>query len=191
MRARKLDEAHASFRLQIGMHAHAQDAALRSGATADFLIRLGLPDVVGQVGNGRRKIVQEHFERVGRHIHRQGFIDLVSSFEADLFRLLNMATSKTRHVLNQHYGSELPFESDRGELARTIGDLANLGGYRRLLATTSSSRPDPRRGLWDIISHRDFLVHGERWAPPDIPPTLEAAYRILSLELDHVQPASR
>ena len=191
MRTRRLDAAQASLTLQIGMHAHAREAALRSGATAEFLIRLGLPDLVGQVGKDRRKTIQEHFERAGRQIRRQGFVDLVSSFEADLFRLLNMATSKTRHMLNRHYGADLPFGADRAELARTTGDFANLGGYRRLLATMSSSSPDPRRALWDVVSHRDLLVHGERWPSPGLPPSLEDAYRILSRELDRVEPTSR
>lgn len=185
MSRRKLDEAYASLRMQLGAHAHAREAALRAGATAELLSALGLPDLVGAVVKKRRKTIAEHFERAGRQIRRQGFVDLVSSFEADLFGLLGRATSKERHAVDRHYGSGHPFEAHRSKLVRQVGDFGSLGGYRRLL---SSTRDDPRQELWDVVSHRDCLAHGERWASLRDPPTIDDAYAILSKELKRVEP---
>ena len=163
MSGRKLDQSYISLMLQLGAHRHAREAALRPNATAAFLVELGLSDLVGALSKSRRKIISERFEVVGRQIRRQGFIDLVSAFESDAFRLLGIASSKVRHVLNQHYEPSYPFYLDREQLARTTEDFSNLGGYRKLLAKRSSSQIDPRMHLWQVVSHRDFLVHGERW----------------------------
>ena len=186
MSRHKLDEAYASVKMQLGAHAHAREAALRPGATAELLTALGLPDLVGEVVKKRRRAISEHFERTGRQIRRQGFVDLVSSFEADLFKLLGTATSKARHTVNQYYGSGYPFEEHKSELIRTVGDFGTLGGYRRLLSITH--RSDPRQDLWNVIAHRDCLAHGERWAPLSNPPTIDDAHATLSQELRRIEP---
>ncbi|CAM3070936.1 hypothetical protein [Methylobacterium mesophilicum] len=185
MSGRKLDASYIALQSQLGAHAYARQAALRPGASAQFLSELGVP--IGDIVKNRRKAIQEHFERVGRQIRRQGFTDLVSSFEADLFRLLQMASSKVRHILNAHYEPDLPFAAHREDLARTTADFSNLGGYRRLLAVTSGSGVDPRKDLWEIIAYRDFLAHGERWAFPASPPTLDFAYATLSKEINRIE----
>lgn len=185
MSGRQLDASYSALQSQLGAHAYARQAALRPGASVDFLGRLGVP--VGNVVKDRRKGIQEHFERVGRQIRRQGFTDLVSSFEADLFRLLQMASSKVRHVLNRHYETNFPFSAHREDLARTTADFSNLGGYRRLLAVTSASRADPRKDLWEVIAYRDFLAHGERWEAPAAPPTIDFAYATLVKEIHRVE----
>ncbi|MCJ2135659.1 hypothetical protein MKK69_16630 [Methylobacterium sp. J-026] len=189
MSERKLDASYIALQSQLGAHAHARQAALRPGASTELLGGLGVP--IGNVVKDRRKAIQEHFKRVGRQIRRQGFIDLVSAFEADLFRLLRMASSKVRHVLKVHYGPEFPFAAYREDLARTSADFSNLGGYRRLLAVASGSRVDPRTDLWEVIAYRDFLAHGERWAVPANPPTIDFAYATLSKEIDRVETPGR
>lgn len=189
MSARRLDASYASFRMQVGAHEHAKRTALRQTATTDLLDQLGLSDLIGRAAKDRRKIILERFEHLGRQIRRQAFVDLVSSFEADLFRMLGMATSKARHVLNRHYDANDPFAVQRTDLVRTTADFSNLGGYRRLLATPSASRIDPRSDLWDVVAYRDFLVHGERWAYPADPPTIGFAYQVLSREIDRVEAA--
>ena len=183
----KLDASYASLRLQLGAHDYAKSAALRPTATGELLNQLGLPDLVGTIVKNRSKTILEQFDQVGRQIRRQGFVDLVSSFEADLFRLLRMATSQARHVLNGHYDASGPFAAHREDLVRTTADFSNLGGYRRLLATPSPSQADPRADLWTVVSHRDFLVHGERWDFTAHPPTIDFAYRTLSNEIDRIE----
>ncbi|MFE1599362.1 hypothetical protein [Methylobacterium sp. ID0610] len=187
MSTRRLDDSYGAFRVQIGAHGYAKQAALRKTVSVELLTQLGLGEIIGTMSADRRKTLLEHFERVGRQIRRQGFVDLVSSFEADLFRSLRMATSQARHILNEHYGTGYPFAAHRQDLTRTTDDFSNLGGYRRLLAASSASAIDPRRDVWDVVSYRDFLAHGERWSAPAAPPTVEAAYRILSAELDRIE----
>lgn len=188
MSERRLDICYAAIQMQLGAHDHARHAASRTTATTELLVRLGLPDSIGTIAKDRRKAVLEHFERTGRQVRRQCFIDLVSSFEADLFRLLAMASSKARHALKKHYGATDPFSISPEDLARTAADFSNLGGYKRLLSETTKSGVDPRRDLWIVISHRDWLAHGERWAPLATPPDLETAHRTLSRELDGLEP---
>lgn len=188
MSHRRLDTSYAAIQMQLGAHDHARHAASRTTATADFLVRLGLPDAIGTVAKDRRKVVLEYFERAGRQMRRQCFVDLVSSFESDLFRMLGMASSKARHTLKTSYDSAYPFSASPEELARTTADFSNLGGYKRLLSETARSGVDLRRDLWTVILHRDYLAHGERWAPIATPPDLESAYRTLSRELDGLEP---
>ena len=191
MSSRKLEASYVVFTAQVGAHAYARRAALRHTASPELLVELGLTAILGRVVKDRRKAVQEHFERIGRQIRRQGFVDLVSAFEADLFHLMGMATSKARHVLKQHYDAAYPFADHRDLLARTPSDIANLGGYRRLLAMPARAGSDPRCDLWDIIAYRDYLAHGERWAFPADPPTIAFAYRVLSEEIRRVEAVAR
>lgn len=188
MSGRRLDDSYAAVQMQLGAHDHARQAASRPTVTTELLVRLGLPDSIGTITKNRRKTVLEHFERTGRQIRRQCFIDIVSSFEADLFHLLGMASSKARHILKTHYEAAHPFSRSPEDLARTVADFSNLGGYRRLLSETTKSGIDPRRDLWNVVSHRDWLAHGERWASSATPPDIEAAYRTLSQELDRLEP---
>lgn len=191
MTDRRLDASFAAIQMQLGAHDHARRAASRATATTDLLIELGLPDSIGTIAKDRRKAVLEYFERTGRQIRRQGFVDLVSSFESDLFRLLGMASSKARHVLKMHYGAADPFSGSPDALVRTTGEVSNLGGYKRLFSEPTRSGGDPRRELWIVISHRDWLAHGERWAPLAAPPDLASAHRTLSRELDGLERSSR
>ena len=91
MSGRRLDDSYAAVQMQLGAHDHARQAASRPTVTTELLVRLGLPDSIGTITKNRRKTVLEHFERTGRQIRRQCFIDLVSSFEADLFHLLGIS----------------------------------------------------------------------------------------------------
>ncbi|MCJ2055219.1 hypothetical protein MKL09_01485 [Methylobacterium sp. J-048] len=184
MNGHRFDASYSALQSQLGAHAYARQAALRRTASADLLSQLGV--AVGDVVKDRRKAIQEHFERVGRQIRRQGFTDLVAAFEADLFRLIGVASSKVRHVLDLHYDAAFPFAACREDLARTSADFSNLGGYRRLLAVTAQSRADPRKDLWDVIAYRDFLAHGARWPCPAAPPTIDFAYATLANEIDRV-----
>lgn len=187
MSGQKLEASYTAFLAQLGAHAYARRAALRQTSSPDLLVELGMSVALGTLVKDRRKAIQEHFERVGRQIRRQGFVDLVSAFEADLFRLLGMATSKARHVLKQHYDPAYPWAEHRDHLARTPADIANLGGYKRLLASSSPAGTDFRKDLWDIVAYRDYLAHGERWAFSAGPPGIDLAYHILSEEIRRIE----
>lgn len=183
---RKIDRSYEAHQVQLGTLRYSKDAALRKCHDPEFLIGLGLGPLIGKQASNPKKAILEQFDITIKQLRRQGFIDLVASFESDLFGLVRQSTSHARDVLKQHYDQRKPFGQIPEDLARTGDDFSNLGGYKKLLMI-DNNKSDRRRPLWNVISYRDYLAHGQRWQTNIDHISVDDAYAVLTAEMNWVE----
>lgn len=190
MKRGALDVSFDMINLQLGAINYARIQMTRQSVSAEMLVDVGLSHLVGKQTKSRDKAVKEEFEVCARQIRHQGIVTLVSVFEAELFKMVATASRDAKARLNLHGEGTAFFGSDIERFVRTVEDFANLGGFKRFMMKLPPSPTDPRADLWDVVSYRDYLAHGERWPGPSQPPSLQSAYETLSRELARVRRAA-
>lgn len=190
MKRGALEISFEMINLQLGAMNYARTQMTRQSVSPEMLVDVGLSHLVGKQPRTRDKAVKEEFEVCARQIRQQGVVTLVSVFEAELFKMLATASRDAKANLKLQGERSALFGSDIERFVRTVDDFANLGGFKRYMMKQPPSSTDPRADLWEVVSYRDYLAHGERWPGPSQPPSLQSAYEILSRELARARHAA-
>lgn len=186
MSAPRLEKSYRIYKLQLASYEFSKKAAGRAKSTPSLFADLGLTAEIGKKAKDPWKAILSEFDEFKRKLERQSFVDLVASFEYDLFQHIRVGTSHAVNVMDENYGDERAFADSSRILIRTAEDFSNLGGYRKKAGEADPASNHSETPLGRLIKYRDYLAHGERFEAPKDAPSVDEAYEILTAEITRI-----